>query len=242
MRATRINTLVEEIHILCQFESLGIFSLRYHRALDSGKDFQTNRRPVTYIENHDHSTITQECGGRDVWWKTQPLAIALFSISGAPLIHNGQEFGEQYWFPESGDGRVMARPLRWERSTDGTGVALRNLYRQLIDIRKTYPALRSQNFYPPDDGAQQFNSLGYGIDASRGLAIFHRWSDVGAGQVERFITVLNFTDFDQSVEVPFSRNGQWMDVLNNESAQVTDCWLHNTRIPSHWGRVYRNVS
>jgi 1,4-alpha-glucan branching enzyme len=219
----------------------GTVTARYHRALDAGKDFQPNRQPVTYIENHDHSTITEQCGGRNVWWTTQPLAIALLSICGAPLIHNGQEFGEQYWFPESGNGRVMPRPLRWERSTDASGVALLNVYRQLIGMRKAHPALRSQNFYPPDDGSSQFNSSGYGIDASRGLAIFHRWADAGNGKIERFIIALNFTDSDQWIDVPFSVNGQWNDLLNNESAQVTNYSLRNTRIPSHWGRVYWNV-
>ena len=220
----------------------GTVTAPYHRALDAGKDFQSNRRPVTYIENHDHSTITEQCGGRNVWWKTQPLAIALLSICGAPLIHNGQEFGEQYWFPESGNGRVMARPLRWERATDAVGSALLSVYRQLIGMRKSHPALRSQNFYPADDGTQQFNSSGFGIDASRGMAVFHRWADAGNSQVEYFIIVLNFTDSDQWVDVPFTVNGQWNDLLNNESAQVTDYWLRNKRIPSHWGRAYLNVS
>jgi len=220
----------------------GIVTARYHRALDAGKDFQSNRRPVTYIENHDHSTITEQCGGRNVWWRTQPLAIALLSICGAPLIHNGQEFGEQYWFPEDGNGRVMPRPLRWERTTDATGVALWNLYHQLTAMRKAHPALRSQNFYPPDDGSPRFNSSGYGIDASRGLAIFHRWAEGGNGRVERFIVVLNFTDADQWVDVPFSVDGQWSELLNNRWVQVTNYWLRNTRIPSHWGRVYLNIS
>jgi pullulanase len=204
-------------------------------------DAGSSRRPVTYIENHDHSTITEQCGGRNVWWRTQPLAIALLSICGAPLIHNGQEFGEQYWFPESGNGRVMPRPLRWERSSDASGVVLLNLCRQLIAIRKAHPALRAQSFYPPDDGSLQFNSSGYGIDASRGLAIFHRCGDGGNGRVERLIVVLNFTDSDQWVDVPFSVNGQWNDLLNNEPVHVADYWLRNMRIPSHWGRVYWNV-
>ena len=220
----------------------GTVTAPYHRALDAGKDFQPNRRPVTYIENHDHSTITEQCGGRNVWWKTQPIAIALLSICGAPLIHNGQEFGEQYWFPEQGNGRVMPRPLRWERSTDATGNALRNVYRQIIAMRKAHPALRSQNFYPPDDGSTVFTSSGYGINSSRGLVIYHRWADAGNGQTERFIVALNFSDFDQWVDVPLSVNGQWTDLLNNDSAQVTDYWSRNTRIPSHWGRVYWNVS
>jgi pullulanase len=82
--------------------------------------------------------------------------------SGAPMIHNGQEFGEQYWFPEDGPQRVLARPLRWARSSDSIGLWLRKFYRQLMDIRRAHPGLWSQNFYPDsyDEGLRKFNDKG----------------------------------------------------------------------------------
>src|ERR671924_334686 len=125
----------------------GHVATSFVRALDSGMDFDAVRTPVTYVENHDHSTVTEQCGGRDRWWRTQPLAIALLTACGAPMIHNGQEFGEQYWFPEEGSGRVMPRPLRWGQSADATGSRLLELYRRLIAIRQAHPSLRTHNFY-----------------------------------------------------------------------------------------------
>lgn len=177
----------------------GLVWTKYVRGLNSGKDFYSTRRPVTYIENHDHSTLISQCGGRDVWWRTQPMAIALMTMCGAPLVHNGQEFGEEYSFPESGDGRVASRPLRWEHSTDATGRSLLAIYQKLIGIRKAHPALRSQNFYPDpyDEQHTLFNSLGYGVSQDKNVAIFHRWRQDDQGRLERFIVVLNCSEYQQ---------------------------------------------
>lgn len=221
----------------------GNLTTSYVRALNTGKDFDSARRPVTYIENHDHSTVTEQCGGRSVWWRTQPLVIALMTACGAPLIHNGQEFGEQFWFPEDGSQRVQARPLRWAGSTDATGTALLDLYRRLIAMRKQHPALRSQNFYPEPYDMQltHFNVEGYGVDQDRDVAIFHRWGADEQGRLERFIVVLNFSEYPQQLDIPFSANGRWTDLLNNSTAEVTDWVLRNQTVTSHWGRVYWRV-
>lgn len=213
------------------------------RPLNATEDFGGQRRPVTYIENHDHSSVTEACRGRDAWWRSQPAAIALHTAPGAPLIHNGQEFAEQYWFPESGDGRVQARPLRWERSSDSIGIALRGIYSLLIDLRKTHSALRSSNFYPCvyDLSAGSFNPQGYGVDAGRGLLIFHRWGNREDGKLERFIIALNFSDVGRIVDIPFSVNGRWDDLLNGGSATVSDFWLRAQTLNSNWGRIYCNA-
>lgn len=218
----------------------GHANTRLMRALDSGRDFDSSRRPVTYIENHDHSTVTEQCGGRAAWWRTQPLAVALMCISGAPLIHNGQEWGEQYWFPEQGDGRVEPRQLRWTQLSDNIGQSLMSLYRRLIAIRHQYPALRSQNFYPVayDERTTQFNAYGYGIDEQRDVAIIHRWGNDEQGGLERLIIVLNFSAYDQTVNIPFSANGQWEDLLNGGTARVDNFYLLDQAIGSHWARVY----
>lgn len=203
------------------------------RALHTGRDFEAKRRPVTYIENHDHSTVVEKTGGRELWWRTQPAAIALFTVSGAPMIHNGQEFGEQYWMPEDGPGRVEPRPLRWDRADNVAGLALGDLYRRLIEIRKAHPSLRTTNFYPdgpPDEG--------YGVDPERGLVVFHRWGEGNGGKLERFIVVLNFSPFPHRVDVPFTLEGRWDDLLNGHSVEVEDFRLRHHLVPSHWGEIW----
>ena len=112
------------------------------RILNSNLDYAQGKAPVTYIENHDHSTIVREAGGRGRWFKTQAPAIALLTSPGIVLLHNGQEFGEDYFLPSAGAGRVQPRPLRWNsHSQDFVGSRLRAVYKKLIQIRKDLPRL-----------------------------------------------------------------------------------------------------
>ncbi len=210
------------------------------RALNVGRDCDESRRPITYIENHDHSTVTEQCGGRSAWWRTQPLAIALLTAAGAPLIHNGQEFGDQYWFPEDGHGRVMPRAVRWQFADDDTGRRLRRLYTHLISIRLQHPALRTLNFYPDpyDERTATFDGAGFGVSQDRGLAVFHRWGPDGQGRTEKFIIVLNFSANEQQLDVPFSDNGTWHELLEGWDVSIVDWRLRNHRVTPHWGRVF----
>ena len=210
------------------------------RVLDSGKDFATQKGPVTYIENHDHSTLVNRAGGRNQWWKAQVPLIALFTSPGAVLIHNGQEFGDDYWLPASGAGRVEPRPLHWEFLDNSSGQRLLELHQKLIQMRKAHPALRSHNFYPSnyDETMTGFNNQGYGVDASRDIVIYHRWGTTEDGQLERFIIVLNFSAYDHQVNVPLSTNGVWQDLLNGGEYLVEDYRLAHHLINSNWGKVF----
>jgi pullulanase/glycogen debranching enzyme len=209
------------------------------RHLNTGLDFQTGKGPVTYIQNHDHSSLVSQSGGRERWFKTQPAAIALLTSPGAVLIHNGQEFGEDYFIPQHGEnGRVAPRPLRWAEhgaeSGDFIGGRLFALYRRLIAIRTQHPALRSNNFFPYPSNHPD----GYGAWPNRGVVIYHRYGFDSDGKVERFIIAINYTDVDQWIDLPFSSNGIWEDLLNDLSAVVSGFRLSQQRIHSNWGRIY----
>src|SRR5262249_15369699 len=91
------------------------------RILDAGRDFADDHGPTVYIENHDHKRFMLKAGGRGSWFLTQPYVIALFTSPGATLIYNGQEWGLDNDMPESGDGRVVPRPLDWGLRSDETG-------------------------------------------------------------------------------------------------------------------------
>jgi pullulanase len=213
---------------------------RAMRVLDTARDFRSMVSPVPYIENHDHSTLINRVGGRARWWATQPAAIALFTCSGAPLLRNGVEFGDDQHLPSAGPGRVQPRPLNWELAEDGIGGSLRELYRRLCAIRAAHPALRGPNFHPRgyDEGWERFDRDGYGVDTARGLAIYHRWGEDDDGRLERFIVALNFTGADHAVDLPFSVDGRWEDLLTGDVVDVCDTVLRAHPIPSHWGRVY----
>jgi hypothetical protein len=154
------------------------------------------------------------------------------------MLHNGQEFGQDEFLPESGDGRVVPRPLRWRSdsplSGDNIGRSLFGLYKWLIDIRKRHPALRSPNFFP-----YPFNHPdGYGAFPDQDVVVYHRWGPAEGGRFERFIIIVNYSDFDQRIDIPFATDGRWEDLLNGGFVFVNSHKLFNQRINSNWGRIY----
>jgi 1,4-alpha-glucan branching enzyme len=216
-----------------QYARSGNIDREILRILNSGLDYAKGKAPVTYIENHDHSTLVQEAGGRGRWFKTQAPLISLLTSPGIVMLHNGQEFGEEYFLPAEGAGRVQPRPLRWStRSQDFVGQRLIDVYRKLIRIRKEHPSLRSAGFFPfpfnhPD---------GYGSFPEKDVVVYHRFG--ADGQFERCIAVINYSDFDQFIDIPFSTNGQWEDLLNEQTVIVQNFRLPNQKINSNWGRIY----
>jgi 1,4-alpha-glucan branching enzyme len=225
----------------------GQIDARIMGALNTHAGLAPERVPTTYIGNHDHSHVAWQAGatqsaGALRWWRTQPYAIGLFTAPGAPMIQNGQEFGEDYWLMENDEGsnrRVKPRPLRWDFVGDNIGSKLMWLYSKLIRMRKAHAGLRSPNFYPAWESWQtQFNDAGYGVDVARQLVIFHRWGDADDGRLERFIIVLNFSDQSHRVDIPFSENAVWRDLLNDRDDNVSSFRLRDQEITSNWGRVY----
>ncbi|HJV34648.1 alpha-amylase family glycosyl hydrolase [Geomonas sp.] len=207
--------------------------------------------PTIYLSNHDHSHIAWQAGaagneGSMQWWKLQPYLIALYTAPATPMVPNGQEFGEDHWIPENDQGtgrRVSSRPLRWKLVNDDIGKALLKLHGCLGEIRAKYPGLRAANFYPQpwEEWQTQFNPAGYGVDTGRQLAIYQRWGDDGNGRQQHFVVVLNFSDRDQTVNVPFPEDGVWTDLLSGYQGSwkptVTGGWLSYT-VGSHWGNVF----
>jgi maltooligosyltrehalose trehalohydrolase len=82
-------------------------------------DDRIAKTAVQYLETHDHSrfvcnfaTISLDGevlreGDRGLWYRVQPYLIGLFAAKGIPMLWQGQEFGENYYVPEEGWGRVL---------------------------------------------------------------------------------------------------------------------------------------
>ncbi|MBD2121021.1 alpha-amylase family glycosyl hydrolase [Trichocoleus sp. FACHB-262] len=211
------------------------------RVLNTNKDFYPGKGPCIYLENHDHSTVTNRVGGRENWYKTQSAVLALLTSPGAILIHNGQEFGDDYFLPGGvGAGRVVPRPVRFQFKDDAIGSQLFSLYRNLIRLRKEHPGIRSSNFYPDTYESYQtsFNEEGYGVHTEKDVVIYHRWGLDLLGRIEKFIIVINFSSTNQYVDVPFSDNGTWNNLLDNTAIEVKDFWAKNLLISSHWGKIF----
>jgi hypothetical protein len=223
------------------------------RMLDAGRDFGDGRAPVTYIENHDHESLMINAGSRDEWWWTQPYAIALMTASGAPMIHNGQEFGEYFPMPEpfqedptappdSQDPRrkrVVPRPLNWSHLKDGPGQAVFNLYCKLVGIRNGHSGLTLANFYPSfwDESNTQLDGDGFGIDLARQVVVYHRWGNAADDRLEKFYIVLNFSPWTQTVEFNLPENDGWVDLLSGWAPPVQNNRLHFD-VGSNWGHIF----
>ena len=212
------------------------------RMLDSARDFGTGRAPTIYIENHDHKRFMLKAGGRGSWFLTQPYVIALFTSAGAPLIYNGQEFGQDNDMPESGDGRVVPRPLDWPSAELDPGPRVRDLYRRFIEIRREHPGLRSANFYPRgwDEGWTQPDPHGFGIDRARNVVVYHRWGDDSAGRLERFYVVLNFSGETRRVSFEVPDAGPWTDLISGGVASAPGGRL-DVDVGSNWGVIYHKT-
>ena len=173
--------------------------------------------------------------------------IALATCPGGMMLHNGQEWGqyEDIWEDDSNaspaDARVQARPLLWAQESDSIGQTLQARYSFLMTLRDQHPGLRTPNFYPDyyDQQWTAFSPDGYGINESLQIAIYQRWGNDDGGNLERFIVVLNFGDDTQYVNIPFSVNGNWTDLLNgNRAVAVGNYWLYSYPVPSNWGCVF----
>jgi pullulanase len=221
------------------------------RLLDSARDFGAGRTPVTYLENHDHESFMLNAGSRDEWWRTQPYAIALVTASGAPMLHNGQEFAEFYRMPEEDDKtappdsqdparkRVVPRPLLWSHLDDGPGRALFDLYHRLVELRRSHAGLTSPNFHPRfwDEARTRLDADGFGIDESRQVVVYHRWGNAADGRLEKFYIVLNFSPWPQIVEMTFPEDDGWVDLLSSWRPTVQNNRLR-FEIGSNWGHVF----
>ena len=226
----------------------GSIDSRIMGALDNHRGLPDDRVATTYLGNHDHSHVAWQAGARNnagalEWYRTQPYAIALLTGPGTAMIQNGQEFAEDYWIMEddqASNQRVKPRPLRWDFPGDNIGSRLVALYARLITLRKAHPAVRSSHLYPAgwETWQNQFNPEGYGVDVEKGVVIFHRWGPAADGGLERFIVALNFSRDDRFVDIPFSANGAWQDLLNDRTDTVSHFRLPNYKLESHWGRIW----
>lgn len=197
-----------------------------------------SKSAVQYIENHDHSRFVCHFGrllrdndllsegDRDLWYKVQPYLIALMTAKGIPLLWQGQEFGENYYVPQSGWGRVMLfRPVRWDFFYDSIGKTVIRLVRRLLQIRCRAHFRQGEHFFYNDYGRYQ----------SKGVLLFSLSADQSFSLV-----ALNFTGHDQSVPFSFPLPGDYLEELHGQRnlsglAAEEERWL---TIPSNYGCIW----
>jgi 1,4-alpha-glucan branching enzyme len=206
--------------------------------------------PFQYVESHDHSrfinqfgTVTlrdllgERYGNRDRYVKMQPYIIALYTAKGIPMLWHGQEFAENWGIPSGGLGRnLYERPLHWEFFYDEAGKALVRLHRILGNLRRTHRALGSRGFffYYSDQAHLQLGVLAY-----------RRKRDADATSVaEDLLVLLNFTDADAEVWLPFPTAGTWEEMIDGTRTAIHiahDGQWASVSVPSNYGSIYKRT-
>ena len=201
---------------------------------------------LQYIENHDHERFLcnfglrnpDEAGNalfaegdRNNWYRVQPYLIGLLLSKGVPLLWQGQEFGENYFLPDFGEGRVsLLRPLRWDFFYDAFGQQLVKLVRTLLRIRRDRSHMRHGEFY-------FFNNWDrYQRD---GVLLFARFDGP-----QYSLVALNFGDVERQVPFWFPVGGNYVEELHGgelDLKAIVPLQEVGLTIPAHYGRVWTAV-
>lgn len=224
--------------------SLGLFEYTSSETMNGDVIPKT---ALQYIENHDHArflcnfgTRNQddarnplfEEGKRENWYMVQPYLIALLLGKGIPMLWQGQEFGENYWVPDSGSGRVgFLRPLRWDYFYDEAGKGLIRLTRRLLSIRKSRDHIRHGGhfFYNDWDNYQR-----------RGVLIYSRSQDAA------FTLVAVNTGPEDLNNVPFEFPvaGDYVEELHGGDLNLKNVSTKQRmelKLPRYYGRVWTTI-
>ena len=198
---------------------------------------------LQYLENHDHERFLCNFGLRNPdeagnplflegdrgrWYMVQPYLIATLMSKGIPMLWQGEEFGENYFLPDFGAGRVaLLRPPRWDFFYDTAGQALVTLVRKLLRIRADRPHIRRGTYFFFNDWDRYHR---------RGVLLFARYT--GA---QYTLVAVNTSDADQTVPFWFPVGGDYVEELEGGDRDLKGIVpLQETplAIPSHYGRIW----
>ncbi len=146
---------------------------RLHAALtNEGKGFHEDALVFRFLNNNDTGARFISNHGEGL---TRVATALLLTLPGVPCVYTGDEVGE--WFSPY----VDAGPITWE---DKYGLLA--YHKQLIQLRKQTPALRSRQWLPLD------------VRAEADLYGYLRYT----GEAEQpHLVLLNFSEQDQQVQV-----------------------------------------
>jgi 1,4-alpha-glucan branching enzyme len=203
--------------------------------------------PFQYLNSHDHSHLVVFAGttgsglfppgNRGLFWRLQPLAIALYTAQGVPMLWEGEEFADNYNLPGDGSARVnLRRDTHWEDFYDEYGSLLIRIYRRLGMLRRTSPALRSrESFYYWQQSLQNSQLIAY-----------HRHAAATRTSLEQYAMVfLNFAPYADTIRVPFPKAGIWAEKLDEDTRpdpltiSVNSAGeVHAVTVPSNYGFIF----
>ncbi len=204
--------------------------------------------PVQYLETHDHNRLIAgfglesknpkdlPLGNRDLAFRLQPFAVALYTCRGVPMLYQGQEFAENYVLTDSGTTRVgIRRGIHFEYFYDESGQPLVKLYRRLAKLRAGLLALRSRDFF-------YYNNVSRPQDK---LVVYRRQTVPSAGQPNQTaIVVLNFSDANATIPVPMPVAGTYREMVDapyrSTPLEVTAAAAEVVplKVPANYGQIF----
>jgi maltooligosyltrehalose trehalohydrolase len=204
--------------------------------------------PFQYLNSHDHSHLIVfagtadsgqfPAGDRSRYWAMQPLAIALYTSQGVPMLWEGEEFADNYNLPDDGSARVnLRRDTHWEYFYDDFGVPLVSLYRRLGQLRRASRALRSR---------ESFFYWQQSLQSGSETIAYHRHAPAeGASPEEYAMVILNFAGNAATISVPFPKAGVWTECLDATfrsiplTVTVANAGdLQPINVPSNYGSIF----
>jgi len=165
---------------LAQFES---FLAAHEAYFPPAADFS---RP-NFVDNHDMNRIRFVAGGDRA--RVRLAALALFTLSGPPIVYYGTETGLSQERPihqnDFGIFEEARLPMNWDVGPEDS--ALREYFRRLIALRRAAPCVL--------DGTRRV----FVLDAAAGVYAYAREAETG-----RVIAAFNVSRFDRTLrlEVP----------------------------------------
>ena len=203
--------------------------------------------PFQYLNSHDHSHLIAFSGttgsglfppgDRSRFWKLQPMAIALYTCQGVPMLWEGEEFADDYNLPDNGSARInLRRDTHWEYFYDDYGVPMIRLYRRLAGLRRSSVALRSRDsFYYWQQSLQNSQLIAY-----------HRHAAATGTTPEQYaMVILNFAGYADTIQVPFPKAGTWTEKLDDDvratpwtTAVASAGAVQTITVPSNYGWVF----
>lgn len=181
--------------------------------------FLNGRYVVNYLELHDEvwpqsggqrivKTIDTTAPHDDIYAKGRSkLAQGIaFTAPGVPALHQGTEWLESIDF-----GTDTTNRLDWSKKL--TYAPIFEYYKDLVTLRKTNPALRSDSPHSV-----------YRVDEGANFIVYQRY-DFGGNVL---VVVANFSNNDYlGMRVGLPQPDQWTEVLNSQSSQYGGSGIDN---------------
>lgn len=254
--ATWQNRLINKVKDMAKYQYVDqdfVNTLNpYAQGYPASRDFNGKQAPVApfqYLNSHDNEHLITSFGTKpgiggpgDLRFgdrtntpRLQSYAIALYTCQGIPMLWQGEELAENYTLPLGGNARISTpRDMHWEYFYDEYGQQLIRLYRILARLRRQIPALRSR----------EFHNIAV-MPEAKVVAYRRQMSATANTPQQTAIVVLNFSNNDQSVTIPFSKAGTYREMINNdvrsrplEIAVDDDGDIVQMIVPSNYGYVF----